>query len=172
MEADRIRTMLRQTIPILLMPFMVVTAVPCLLLAAFAASDHRWSGGMTRGFFQFLGATGFLSGLGMFLWCVLLFAKVGKGTLAPWDPTRELVAVGPYGLVRNPMISSVAFMLLGEALFLGSWVCGLWCAAFLCTNHAYFVLSEEPGLEKRFGAAYQAYKRSVPRWIPRLPRRR
>ncbi|MBT5920444.1 MAG: isoprenylcysteine carboxylmethyltransferase family protein, partial [Alphaproteobacteria bacterium] len=29
-------------------------------------------------------------------------------------------------------------------------------------------LSEEPGLEKRFGETYVRYKENVPRWIPRL----
>jgi len=29
-------------------------------------------------------------------------------------------------------------------------------------------LSEEPGLERRFGEDYRRYKRAVPRWIPRL----
>ena len=38
-------------------------------------------------------------------------------------------------------------------------------------NHVYFVALEEPGLEHRFGAAYRAYKASVPRWVPRLPQR-
>jgi protein-S-isoprenylcysteine O-methyltransferase Ste14 len=31
-----------------------------------------------------------------------------------------------------------------------------------------FVLVEEPGLERRFGDSYRAYKANVPRWIPRL----
>jgi protein-S-isoprenylcysteine O-methyltransferase Ste14 len=26
---------------------------------------------------------------------------------------------------------------------------------------------EEPGLERRFGDEYRAYRRGVPRWIPR-----
>jgi protein-S-isoprenylcysteine O-methyltransferase Ste14 len=34
-------------------------------------------------------------------------------------------------------------------------------------NWVYFVLQEEPGLERRFGDDYRAYKRNVPRWIPR-----
>jgi protein-S-isoprenylcysteine O-methyltransferase Ste14 len=34
-------------------------------------------------------------------------------------------------------------------------------------NHAYFLLAEEPGLERRFGDEYRAYKRAVPRWVPR-----
>jgi protein-S-isoprenylcysteine O-methyltransferase Ste14 len=34
-----------------------------------------------------------------------------------WDPTRNLVAVGPYRFVRNPMIIGVALMLFGQAMF-------------------------------------------------------
>jgi protein-S-isoprenylcysteine O-methyltransferase Ste14 len=66
------------------------------------------------------------------------------------------------------MISGVALMLLGEAAFWGSTALGLWAASFLVINHLYFVLSEEPGLERRFGQEYRTYKAEVPRWIPRL----
>jgi protein-S-isoprenylcysteine O-methyltransferase Ste14 len=71
----------------------------------------------------------------LFCWCVGLFARIGKGTLAPWDPTRNLVAVGPYRFVRNPMIIGVALMLFGQALFRLSVVLGLWAFFFLCINH-------------------------------------
>jgi protein-S-isoprenylcysteine O-methyltransferase Ste14 len=66
------------------------------------------------------------------------------------------------------MISGVALMLLGEAAGTGSRAVGLWAASFLVVNHLYFVLSEEPGLERRFGQEYRAYQANVPRWIPRL----
>ena len=46
---------------------------------------------------------------------ISLFARVGEGTLAPWDPPRHFVAEGPYRHVRNPMISGVMAILLGEA---------------------------------------------------------
>ncbi len=110
----------------------------------------------------------FFLGFVFFAWSVTLFTRVGRGTLAPWDPTRRLVAVGPYRHVRNPMISGVALMLSGEALFFGSRSVTLWAATFLLANHVYFVLLEEPGLEERFGEEYRAYKAHVPRWIPRL----
>ena len=48
------------------------------------------------------------------------FATEGKGTLAPWDPRRELVLGGPYRYVRNPMISGVIFILFAQALSLRS----------------------------------------------------
>jgi protein-S-isoprenylcysteine O-methyltransferase Ste14 len=97
-----------------------------------------------------------------------LFARVGRGTLAPWDPTRKLVAVGPYRYVRNPMISGVALMLLGQALFWPSVAIAIWAGLFILINHLYFIFSEEPGLESRFGENYRQYKANVPRWLPRI----
>ena len=59
-------------------------------------------------------------------------------------------------------------LLAAEALLFGSWVIGLWAGAFVLINHVYFVLSEEPGLERRFGESYRVYKGNVARWIPRV----
>ncbi len=156
---------LRHLLAVLLLPFVAVVAVPYWLLTAFAASDTRWSG------LWLLGAALLACGFLLFAWCVSLFARVGRGTLAPWDPTHALVAVGPYRYVRNPMISGVATMLSGEALLFGSWVLALWALLFVLVNHVYFLVSEEPGLEQRFGESYRTYKASVPRWLPRVPPR-
>jgi protein-S-isoprenylcysteine O-methyltransferase Ste14 len=79
-----------------------------------------------------------------------------------------MVAVGPYRHVRNPMISGVALMLAGQAIFWGSWVTATWAGLFVLINHLYLVLSEEPGLERRFGEPYRVYKANVPRWLPRI----
>jgi protein-S-isoprenylcysteine O-methyltransferase Ste14 len=35
--------------------------------------------------------------------------------------------------------------------------------------HLFVVLVEEPGLEWKFGDSFRTYKRSVRRWLPRLP---
>ncbi|MFZ5922082.1 MAG: methyltransferase family protein [Chloroflexota bacterium] len=160
-------TTLRHILSILVLPFMVVVVVPAWLVEAFAAADSRWAGTMLW-MGGALGILSVLAGFGLFAWCVSLFARVGQGTLAPWDPTQRLVAVGPYRCVRNPMISGVALMLTGQALFRGSWVIALLAGTFILINHIYFVLSEEPGLEKRFGESYRDYKARVPRWVPRL----
>jgi protein-S-isoprenylcysteine O-methyltransferase Ste14 len=108
------------------------------------------------------------AGLAMVVWTVALFIRVGRGTLAPWDPTRRLVVRGPYTRVRNPMISGVLAVIVGEAIAFGTRPLWTWAALFLLINHVYFVLSEERGLGRRFGAEYDEYKRNVPRWIPRL----
>jgi protein-S-isoprenylcysteine O-methyltransferase Ste14 len=161
-------TILRHALSILL-PCLVIIVIPSWLLNAFALADSRWSNGALLTWLpRSVGALLLLAGFLLFSWCVSLFVRVGRGTLAPWDPTRNLVAVGPYRLVRNPMISGVAMMLMGEALWWGSWVVGLWAGLFIVINHLYFAVSEEPGLEARFGESYRLYKAHVPRWIPRL----
>jgi protein-S-isoprenylcysteine O-methyltransferase Ste14 len=107
-------------------------------------------------------------GLVLFVRTVALFATVGQGTLAPWDPTSRLVVRGPYRHVRNPMISGVYFVLLGEAVGLGLPALLIWAAAFLAVNAIYMPLFEEPGLKRRFGEDYETYAANVPRWLPRL----
>jgi protein-S-isoprenylcysteine O-methyltransferase Ste14 len=108
-------------------------------------------------------------GLGLTLMAstIALFIKMGRGTLAPWDPTQKLVVYGVYRHIRNPMISGVFCILLGEAILLGSLPLFFWFASFLVGNLIYIPLAEEPGLEKRFGAEYLRYKKKVPRWLPR-----
>lgn len=108
------------------------------------------------------------AGFALWLWTVSLLAQEGEGTLAPWDPTQRLVVRGPYRQARNPMIAAVSAVLAGEAMLFGSVPLLIWAAAFFALNHANLVLCEEPGLERRFGDEYRAYKRQVPRWVPRL----
>ncbi len=163
---------LRHLLAILLLPFMVVVVVPRWLLTNYPADATGWGDDPPLALAsRAAGAAIAAAGLALFAWCVTRFAKVGQGTLAPWDPTRNLVAVGPYRLVRNPMISSVALMLIGQALLWRSRAVGIWACGFILFNHVYFVLVEEPGLERRFGGNYRRYKASVPRWVPRIGRR-
>jgi protein-S-isoprenylcysteine O-methyltransferase Ste14 len=163
--------LLRHLLAILLLPTLVVIVVPAWLRASFSAMDTRWPGVPRLVWLPQLAAILlFLIGFALFGWCLLLFIRVGRGTLAPWDPTRNLVVSGPYRLVRNPMIGGVALMLLGQSLYWGSWLTGLWAALFVLVNHTYFVRVEEPGLAHRFGDAYLAYKATVPRWLPRVRR--
>lgn len=95
------------------------------------------------------------------------FALIGRGTLAPWDPPKELVVRGMYSYVRNPMISGVLIIILGESLVFNSDGIFYWCIIFFIINMFNFVFIEEPRLAKRFGNRYTIYKENVPRWIPR-----
>jgi protein-S-isoprenylcysteine O-methyltransferase Ste14 len=113
------------------------------------------------------GALLLLTGAALAGTSVGLFTRIGEGTLAPWDPTRKLVVRGAYRYVRNPMISGVAAVLLGEAALLGSAAQLAWFLAFAAANALWIPLVEEPGLERRFGDEWREYRRHVPRWIPR-----
>src|SRR5689334_18507460 len=107
-------------------------------------------------------------GLALMIATIRLFATVGKGTLAPWEPPQRLVVRGVYRHVRNPMMSGALFVLLGEAVLAASLPLFCWFAFAGVVYAVYIPLSEEPGLIKRFGDEYLTYRRNVPRWVPRL----
>jgi len=155
----------------LVLPVTAAVVVPALItLGDPARSWTPWrpaSAASAPGWRLALGGAVLAAGLALVAWTIALFARRGRGTLAPWDPPRALVVAGPFAHVRNPMITGVAAIIVGEAVALGSRGIGLWLVVFLIVNHLYFVLSEEPGLARRFGAEYEAYRRHVPRWIPR-----
>jgi protein-S-isoprenylcysteine O-methyltransferase Ste14 len=142
-----------------LLPVMATIVVPALIL---------WGTEAQVGWGALPGAMLIGAGLLLVVRTVALFARVGEGTLAPWDPTARLVVVGPYRHVRNPMISGVALILLGAAAVFGSLPLALWFAAFALVNAVYMPLVEEPGLRRRFGEQYERYRANVPRWLPRL----
>jgi protein-S-isoprenylcysteine O-methyltransferase Ste14 len=102
------------------------------------------------------------------LWSFWNFLKEGRGTPAPIEPPKELVAVGFYRYVRNPMYVGIFLIVLGHFLWFGY----LWIIVYLVIVfvivHLFVTLYEEPTLKKKFGTAYEEYIKRVPRWIPRL----
>ena len=158
----------RQARAIALLPGTVTILVPAAILIFGDGPDPGW--GLAQpiaALLTVLGAVLIGAGFALWLWTVRLFSRVGRGTLAPWDPPRNLVVEGPYLHTRNPMITAVTAVLLGEATIFGSTALLIWAAAFPVANHAFFLLHEEPMLESRFGDDYRRYRSGVPRWIPR-----
>jgi len=143
-----------------LLPGTVTIVVPALIL-------WLW-GSDVRPVTAVLGALLVAAGLFLVVWTIRLFVVVGRGTLAPWAPTAALVARGPYRYVRNPMITGVATILAGQALFFRSWGIAIELAVFVLVNAFYFPFVEEPGLRRRFGTEYEEYCARVPRWLPRV----
>ena len=159
------RAMLRN---ILLLPGSVLAVIPTVVLwltdgtaysGQLAGPDNIW---------MWVALTVIAAGLGLMAWTMSLFVRIGEGTHAPWEPTRNLVAVGPYRHLRNPMISGVIAVLLGEALLFGSLPVLGWAVIFAAANALYVPLVEEPGLEQRFGEDFRRYKANVPPWLPRI----
>ncbi len=116
-----------------------------------------------------LGIVFMLVGGMLALACVSTFVIRGEGTPAPFDPPRKFVAVGPYKFVRNPMYIGGFTVLVGFGFFQRSPAILLFTLPWLFLAHLFVFLYEEPHLRSVFGAAYEAYLRSTPRWLPRLP---
>jgi protein-S-isoprenylcysteine O-methyltransferase Ste14 len=147
---------------IIILPFSVTCIVPYLIY------DRRENFIPDNTLVRITGGILIAGGLSLFAWTVYLFNRIGKGTLAPWSPKEKLVIHGPYRYCRNPMITSVLLILIGESLLLHSTSILTWALIFFTINTFYFILFEEPGLAKKFGERYLEYRNHVPRWIPRM----
>jgi protein-S-isoprenylcysteine O-methyltransferase Ste14 len=81
-------------------------------------------------------------------------------------PKGKLVTTGAYGVVRNPIYSSVAFFVLpGVALLTLIWVY-LVPAVFLYLGVMIFIGVEEVQLREAFGKEYEDYLSRVDRLVP------
>lgn len=92
--------------------------------------------------------------------------REGRGTPAPIDPPKELVAAGFYRCVRNPMYVGILAMILGYFLWFGYWNLLVYAVVVFLAFNTFVTYYEEPTLKKNFGPAYEDYCRRVPRWLP------
>lgn len=100
------------------------------------------------------------------------FAAEGVGVPVPTEPnSRQLTVGGPYRYVRNPLYLAWVMAIAGQALLLSRPVLLFYAAGILIASAAFVHWYEEPTLARRFGAQYEAYRKQVPGWWPRWPRR-
>ena len=109
------------------------------------------------------------AGVALYAWCVWNFAARGGGTPGPWDAPARVVAAGPYRWVRNPIYLAALLIVLGEAWLFLSPALVVYAALMALFFHLFITGYEERTLDQRFGRAYQDYRATVPRWIPRHP---
>jgi len=149
---------LRALLAFLALPFVAAFIVPPFLAAADPwRAGVLWQGGVVM-----------LLGSALLLWCVRDFHASGRGTLAPWAPPENLVVVGLYRHVRNPMYIGVLTLVAGWSLLLTSPVLALYTAALAIGFHIQVCVKEEPRLSVRFGNDWTRYSTHVARWLPRL----
>lgn len=149
------------------LPFTVLVAVPSLLL--WLTCGHDWAVCLPSPCsIRLWAAVVFgLVGLLLALWTCSLFFRFGEGTAAPWDPPKRFVVRGPYRHVRNPMITGVILVLWSQTILFSSLALAGWLCLFALVNLFYIPAIEEKALARRFGTEYEAYRRHVPRWLPR-----
>ena len=153
-------TALRSFLFLILAPGMVAGYIPLGLL--------RSGTQIETGILAYLAFPLWLIGGIILLWSFWNFLREGRGTPAPIDPPKELVAVGFYRYVRNPMYVGILAMNIGHFLWFGYWNLLLYAILVFLAFHTFVIFYEEPTLKRKFGVAYEEYCRRVPRWIPRL----
>ena len=115
-----------------------------------------------------LGGILLVAGLIALVQAFVRFVVEGLGTPAPVAAPDRLVVGGVYRYVRNPMYVAVLAAITGQALLLGRLGLLLYAGFAWLVVAAFVRWYEEPTLIRRFGADYEAYRRAVPAWWPRL----
>ena len=118
--------------------------------------------------FRVVGILMIAAGIPVVLDSFARFALQGLGTPAPILPTRHLVVSGLYQYVRNPMYVGVLGIILGQGLLFGDGRLFAYGVLLWLVVHVFVTGYEEPTLRRSFGSEYEAFRRNVPRWIPRL----
>ena len=169
-ETTQRRLWWRHVLSFLLAPVTMTLVIPAVIVAVADVRPPDLDSPLPIGLAT-IGGLLIAGGVAMLFWTVYLFDRVGKGTLGVGEVMGQpinLVVRGPYRHVRNPMISGVLAILLGEAaLFASGWLL-LWFAIFFAVLATVIQVWEEPHLAERFGDEYVDYRRNVPRWIPRV----
>jgi protein-S-isoprenylcysteine O-methyltransferase Ste14 len=109
-----------------------------------------------------------LAGVIVLVQAFVRFVVEGFGTPAPIAAPERLVVGGLYRYVRNPMYVAILAAIIGQALLLGRLALLLYAVVVWLIAAAFVCFYEEPTLTRRFGADYEAYRRAVPAWWPRL----
>ncbi len=149
---------------VLCVPGTVIGVVPY-LLSGWTIAPAFFGWWWLRG----LGIVLIVCALPIFLDFIIRFVREGRGTPAPIAPTRNLVVGGVFRYVRNPGYVAVVSLVVGQGLLFGTPAIVLYAAMLALAFHVFVLLYEEPTLRQQFGAQYEAYCRTVPRWIPRRP---
>jgi protein-S-isoprenylcysteine O-methyltransferase Ste14 len=147
---------------LVLAPGVVAGLIPWLLTQWESSGPPRW--------LEAVGWASIAVGAAVMVEAFLRFVVEGVGTPAPAAPTEKLVVGGLYRYVRNPMYLAVSAVILGQAAVLGRWLLVAYAFVYGVAVWSFVHWYEEPALGRRFGAAYDDYRRAVPGWWPRRPR--
>ena len=111
-----------------------------------------------------LGALVIFAAIALIGWALLVMLKAGNDP-RPDKPDTRMVETGPFRFSRNPIYLGFILGVAGFALRWGD----LWGWVAVVASHLVLdrlvVAKEEAYLATRFGAAYEAYRGRVRRWV-------
>jgi len=113
---------------------------------------------------RYLGALPVVAGFIYALWAALLFRRTGT-TIKPFNESSALIVAGPYRMSRNPIYLSMAVILLGAGILLGSATPFAVIPVFAVLIQWRVILWEESALEEKFGQSYRDYRMKIRRWL-------
>ena len=137
-------------------------ALPCMVAGVVPWALSRLPGPSWGG--SVLGFLPMLPGGAILIAAVVSFFRRGRGTLAPWDPPRQLVVQDLYRFNRNPMYVGVTLLVLGWAVLIGGLANALYAGLVPLVFHLRVCRYEEPEMVRLFGAEWERYRSAVPRW--------
>jgi protein-S-isoprenylcysteine O-methyltransferase Ste14 len=108
-----------------------------------------------------------IAGIAGYVWTAIALAGEVPNAI---DAPAHLLTRGPFAFVRNPLYLSVGAVLAGLTTMYGLWERrdGIVVPIVGVLVHLFVVYREEPRTRDRVGPAYDTYRATVPRWIPRL----
>jgi protein-S-isoprenylcysteine O-methyltransferase Ste14 len=116
--------------------------------------------------------------------CLLTIASIGLVLAAvrslgkQWNvramlvDQHTLVTTGPYAIVRHPIYTGILGVMMATGLVNTYWFVVLAALAFGFAGTTMRIRQEELLLHKQFGAEFEAYKKTVPAFLPWFSRRR
>lgn len=104
------------------------------------------------------------------VFCLLAVRTLGKQWTyrARVIEGHELIATGPYAVVRNPIYLGMFGMILSTGLVYSRWWNFLAAVVFFLIGNRIRVRAEEKLLRETFGSQFDDYARRVPAFLPRL----
>jgi len=126
-------------------------------LRSIASSDFKIIGIALFVFFSILG-----------IFSAYFMVRKGNGTPLPIDQTQNLVREGSYKYVRNPM--AIAGIGQGISISILFWSIHILIYTLIGAVLWQFVVRpmEEKDMMQRFGKEYEAYRKKVRCWIPKI----
>ncbi len=155
-------------------PYLVIATVLFLLVSYMLWKPLPIMPGRLAGFLlSLIGFLILLSGCGLYLWGMYALgasfnASTGFGVRL--NVGHRLVESGPFGCIRHPMYLGVIVAGWGGLLLYRTWA--MLAFAVMMFGLVYRAHAEEHALRLAFGDEWEAYRRSVPGWLPRLTRKR